>query len=119
VSYVFDVRARLLEEVAVARMGHPDDVRRLVRDIVDRTTPAPLASDEGAAAMVRTIQAPVFGRNGEVVMMLALSSLPQPLSARAIERYATRLHAATAEITQAIHGRFPVGWNALDAGATG
>jgi DNA-binding IclR family transcriptional regulator len=119
VSYVFDVRARLLEEVAVARMGHPDDVRRLVRDIVDRTTPAPLATEEGAADMVRTIQAPVFGRSGDVVMMLALSSLPQPMSARAIERYATRLHAATDEITQAIHGQFPTGWVTLDAGATG
>ena len=53
------------------------------------------------------IQAPVFGTDGDVVMMLALSGFAQPLSAAATKRHARRLLAATAHVTDAIHGSFP------------
>jgi DNA-binding IclR family transcriptional regulator len=92
----------LLEEVAVARMGDPEDIQRLVTRIVENTEPSPIGIVSGRVNAVRTIQAPVLGPNGEAVLMVALARLPQPLSKRTASGFGRELLAACERISSAL-----------------
>lgn len=61
------------------------------------------AGNEG----VSYISAPVFSPTGAVTLELALSGMPENLSAEEIERYAQRLRATAAIVTSETHGRMP------------
>ncbi len=58
-------------------------------------------------AGLRYIAAPVFSPDGSVSLELFTSGLPSNLGAREIERYAERLCAAAAVVTEEVHGRYP------------
>lgn len=64
--------------------------------------------EEAGPAGVCYISAPVFGPSGTVELDLALSGIPTNLSAKEIERYASRLCAAASVITAETHGQMPI-----------
>jgi DNA-binding IclR family transcriptional regulator len=64
------------------------------------------AGDAGADG-ISTISAPVFSPAGQVSFQLVITGLPNDLSVQKIERYAQRLCATAALITNETHGRRP------------
>ncbi|MFT3930183.1 MAG: helix-turn-helix domain-containing protein [Spongiibacteraceae bacterium] len=63
-------------------------------------------ADAGNAG-ISYISAPVFSPTGAVTLELALSGMPDNLSAQEIERYIERLRATAAIVTSETHGRMP------------
>lgn len=64
-------------------------------------------ADAGSVG-ISYISAPVFSPTGVVTLELALSGMPDNLSAEDIERYAQRLRAIAAIVTSETHGRTPI-----------
>jgi len=62
---------------------------------------------EAGADGISYLSAPVFSPAGTVSLQLVLTGMPSGLGVKKIERYAERLCAAAALITNETHGRRP------------
>jgi DNA-binding IclR family transcriptional regulator len=56
---------------------------------------------------IRSVNVPVFGEEGNAVLMLSLFGLPERVSAAEVRRYAARLLTTAKAVTARLHGNWP------------
>ncbi|MDE2303810.1 MAG: helix-turn-helix domain-containing protein [Sphingomonadales bacterium] len=104
--------ARLAREASVLPVDRPRDadwwagVQQMIRELTLREVQI-LDPAQAAPDGVSHIGAPVFSPSGSVAFQLVATGLPRDLRAEDIERYAERLCAAAATVTDELHGRPP------------
>lgn len=96
-------------ENIVAHMApdrHTADTDRALQQLVGtlRSDYEPPDLPTGRELEVRTLSAPVFGPDGQVVLLLSLYGLPERIPAREVDRYAGRLLTAADAVTKAAGG---------------
>lgn len=87
-----------------------------VGDVVRHLSPDEVQLKNLADAVgkgVGYVTAPVFSPGGEVALELAITGLPHDLSVEQIERYSSRLRAATAVVMSETQGRIPASKNQI------
>ena len=110
-----DPRTRLLKAVMLLEDQASPDARDAIRELLDdldhdrEETQAELGRS-GEEHLVFHITAPIFGRNGDVVITLTLDGFDKPMANRDIRAIGERLLNSTDRVTNAIHGRFPTDW---------
>lgn len=98
---------RSLGRLAKQGNTHPDEeLRRVVAELADDYEPEDITSAE--TYPVKTVTAPVFGKDGTVVLALALFGLPDELTRHELAAAIDRLTEAAGTVTRAVGGIVPV-----------
>jgi DNA-binding IclR family transcriptional regulator len=79
--------------------------REVIQQLFDSYEPPVL--DDASVTGIRSVNVPVFGEDGSVVLMLSLFGLPERVSAAEVRRYAERLLITAKTVTTRLHGNWP------------
>lgn len=112
-SLVLRSDAQVRFEGAVARLPLTGATGDLAADVTEAARGLslegyePAEIDPAAPYDVRIISAPVFGKNGQPVLLLSLYQLPRQLSGAVVEQYRDRLISAAETVTATLGGHTP------------
>lgn len=79
--------------------------REVIQQLFDSYEPAAL--DDASVLGIRSVNVPVFGEDGNAVLMLSLFGLPERVSAAEVRRYAERLLVTGKRVTARLNGNWP------------
>jgi DNA-binding IclR family transcriptional regulator len=98
-----------LNERASGKVGGPsvEQILAELSDLAGQVTYLPVELDPDVGYHVNDLNAPVFGDDGRVVLLLALSGFRQALRGSEIHVIGERLRSVTDEVTSASGGRNP------------